>query len=167
MKFKLFCVCSLFVFAAASTPAQTKGPAGTCAKSTNMQTIDAGDQQGHVFAVQSATCTPTTEVHGAKATSAGFAEHDDMTATRAHGWGVYTETFDSGDKLFYSYHTTAVMKDGALVSGSNTYSIIGGTGKMKGVHGSGSCKLKGTADGGVAYNCTSAGAGASTEKKSE
>ena len=40
------------------------------------------------------------------------------------------------------------------MSGSNKYQITGGTGKMKGIKGSGTCKLTGTADGGTEYSCT-------------
>ena len=172
MKLKLLCVCSLFVFTAAATLAQGKATtSGTCAKPANPQSVEAGDAQGHVYVVQSGACTPKSEVHGAKATEGAYAEHGDMTATHGKAWGIYTETFDSGDKLFYSYTTTATLKDGAITTGSNTYKIVGGTGKMKSVRGSGSCKLKGNADGGLTYTCTgesgTAGAAAKTEKKSE
>lgn len=68
--------------------------------------------------------------------------------------GVYVETLDSGDKVFYNYETTATLKDGMLVSGMNHYRISGGTGKVKGIKGSGTCKLTGTADGGTDYSCS-------------
>jgi hypothetical protein len=45
------------------------------------------------------------------------------------------------------------MKDGALVTGGNKYQITGGTGKMKGIKGTGGCKLAGTAAGGLTYAC--------------
>ena len=58
------------------------------------------------------------------------------------------ETFDSGDKIFYTYQATGTMKDSAFQAGENKYQITGGTGKMKGIKGSGTCKTTGTADGG-------------------
>ncbi|MGH9703625.1 MAG: hypothetical protein ACRD4K_09640, partial [Candidatus Acidiferrales bacterium] len=67
---------------------------------------------------------------------------------------VYVETYDSGDKVFYNYQTTATVKDGVMQTGSNKYQISGGTGKMKGIKGMGSCKLSGTAEGGVEFDCT-------------
>ncbi len=46
---------------------------------------------------------------------------------------MFVETFDSGDKIFYTYQAT---------------------GKMKGIKGSGTCKTTGTADGGLEYTRT-------------
>jgi hypothetical protein len=54
--------------------------------------------------------------------------------------------------MFYSYQTTATSKDGAVQTGQNKYQITGGTGKMKGIKGSGACKLTGNADGGLDYS---------------
>jgi hypothetical protein len=68
-------------------------------------------------------------------------------------WGVFVETFDSGDKVFYNYQGTGTMKDGTFQAGTNKYQISGGTGKMKGIKGSGTCKLTGGADGGLDYSC--------------
>jgi hypothetical protein len=67
---------------------------------------------------------------------------------------VFVETFDSGDKIFYTYQATGTMKDSAFQVGENKYRITGGTGKMKGIKGSGTCKTTGSADGGLEYTCT-------------
>jgi hypothetical protein len=164
MKFKLLSACALFLLVVSSASAQAKTTtSGKCEKPT-VQSIPVGDMDGHMYVIQSGTCAPKNEVHGAKATSASFAEHGDMSGTHTKTSGVYTETFDSGDKLFYSYNNTGTVKDGAFTTGSNTYKIIGGTGKMKGMKGSGSCKLKGTDDGGLTYNCTGEMASAMSKK---
>jgi len=42
----------------------------------------------------------------------------------------------------------------AFQAGENKYQITGGTGKMKGIKRSGTCKTTGTADGGLEYTCT-------------
>jgi hypothetical protein len=31
---------------------------------------------------------------------AAYSEHRDVTASRLKAWGVYVETYDSGDKIF-------------------------------------------------------------------
>jgi len=155
MKYKLLCLCALFAFAAA-TPAQTKNTfSGKCSKPDMTQSIPAGDKDGHVFMLQQGKCTTTTgEVGGAKSKEGVFAEHDDVTPTHMRGWGVYVETYDSGDKIFYTYQPTGTMKDGALVKGGNKHQITGGTGKMKGIKGTGTCTSTGNPDGSLDYTCT-------------
>ena len=81
-------------------------------------------------------------------------EHGEVSEDHTKVSGVYVETFDSGDKIFYTYQATGTMKDSAFQAGENKYQITGGTGKMKGIKGSGTCKTTGTADGGLDYTCT-------------
>ena len=154
MRFKLMCICAILAMAAASASAQTTyNLAGKCGK-PNVQSIPAGDKDGHVFLVQQGNCEATAgDIEGAKPTSGVFAEHGEATATRSKAWGLYVQTYDSGDKVYYSYQTTATMKDGMIVSGGNKWQMTG-TGKMKGIKGSGTCKLTGEADGGVNFDCT-------------
>ena len=155
MKFKLVCSCALFAFAVAATPAQVKNSiSGKCGKADVNQSIPAGDKDGHAFMLQQGKCEATGEIGGAKSKEGIFSEHDEATGTHLKGWGVYAETFDSGDKVFYTYQTTGTTKDGAFVSGGNKYQITGGTGKMKGIKGSGTCKLTGNSAGGLDYACT-------------
>lgn len=154
MKFKILCSCAVFAFAVATTSAQMKSAtSGTCAK-PDVQTIPAGDHDGHVFMLGTGKCESKGEIGGAMSKEGAFAEHSDATATHTRAWGVYVETFDSGDKIFYTYQSTGAVKGGMLTMGSNKYQITGGTGKMKGIKGSGTCKLTGTPDGGLTYDCT-------------
>ena len=46
------------------------------------------------------------------------------------------------------------FNNGIYQSGTNKYQITKGTGKMKGIKGSGTCKLTGGADGTLDYSCT-------------
>jgi hypothetical protein len=155
MKYKILGACALFAFAVAATPAQTKTTmTGKCDKPSMAQSAPAGDKDGHAYMIQQGSCTAVGDVGDAKGKSGMFSEHDDATATHVMGWGMYVETLDSGDKIFYSYTTTASTKDNMITTGGNTYKITGGTGKMKGIKGSGTCKLKGEADGGLTYDCT-------------
>jgi len=148
-------VCGLVALAAALGAAQTKNTmTGQCGKPTVEQSVPAGDQQGHMFTVSQGKCTITAKVNGVVAKEGDYAEHIDATTTQFKNWGVYTVTFDNGDKVFYNYQGVATMKDGVYQTGTNKYHVAGGTGKMKGLSGSGSCKLTGTQDGGVDYTCT-------------
>jgi hypothetical protein len=154
MNCRILCVCALFALAVASTPAQTKNSmSGKCTK-PDAQSIPAGDHDGHTFAVQTGTCESMGEIGGVKSKQGKYSEHVDVTGSRSKAWGVYVETFDNGDKVFYNYQTHAKADKGMLASGGNAYQITGGTGKMKGIKGSGTCKLTGTPEGGLVYKCT-------------
>ena len=155
MKYKILCGCAVFALAVVTTSAQTKNTfSGNCAKPDVQQSIPAGDQDGHVFMLAQATCTVKGEVSGAAGKEAKYSEHGDATGKHNRSWGVFVETFDSGDKIIYSYQNNVASKENGTSTGSNKYQITGGTGKMKGVKGSGTCKLTGNADGGVDYTCT-------------
>jgi hypothetical protein len=127
--------------------------AGTCPKPDVQQSVPAGDKDGHTFTLEQGKCTAEGKIGSAAAKDGVYATHGDATATRSKASGIYAETMDSGDKVFYTYTETIVLKDGAPQSGSNTYQIAGGTGKMKGIKGSGTCKLTPTGDGGLKYSC--------------
>jgi hypothetical protein len=155
VKFKFLCGCAVFAFALATTPAQTKNSlSGKCSKPDVQQSIPAGDKDGHAFSLAQAKCTAKGDVNGAAAKDGVYAEHRDATGMHSKGWGVFVESFDGGDKVFYDYQTNVTMKADGAGSGTNKYQITGGTGKMKGIKGSGTCKLTGMADGSTGYDCT-------------
>src|SRR5437588_1855404 len=155
MRYKLLCTCVLLAFAVMAVSAQTKQSlSGKCGKAENAQSVPAGDKDGHMFIVEQGKCTSTAgEVGGAKSKDGAFSEHGEATPTHIKVWGVFTETYDSGDKIFYNYQNTAMTKDGSVVSGEGKYQISGGTGKMKGIKGMGTCALKGN-ESGLDYTCT-------------
>ena len=154
MKYKTLCTCTLLVVAVAS--AQTKHTfSGKCGKSENVQSVPAGDKDGHTFMVQQGKCaTDSGEIGGVKSKEGAFSEHDDVMGNHLKAWGMYVETYDNGDKIFYAYQGASTTKDGALVSGSNTWRMTGGTGKMAGIKGTGGCKLTPGDAGGLNYSCT-------------
>jgi hypothetical protein len=155
MKLRFLCVSALLVLTIATVSAQTKTTmSGKCSKADVQQSIPAGDQQGHVFMLAQGKCTVTGDVSGAAGKEGAYSSHSEATPTHLKEWGVYTVTFDNGDKIYYNYQGVGTMKDGALLSETNKYQIASGTGKMKGLKGSGGCKLTPTSDGGVDYSCT-------------
>jgi hypothetical protein len=156
MKFRSLCVCAIVALAVVMASAQTKTSlSGKCGKADVQQSIPAGDQAGHAFTLAQGKCSAAGKVGGAAGKDGAFSEHAEVTATHMKNWGVFVETFDSGDTVIYDYQGTGTMKDGAFQAGTNKYEIAGGTGKMKGIKGSGSCKLTGKPDGGLDYACTS------------
>ena len=154
MKYRILCGFAVFVFVVAMTPAQTKlSSSGKCGKPAEQHDMAAGDQIGHVFTLASGKCVTKGEVGGAASKEGVFSEHGEVSGDHSKASGVSVETFDSGDKIFYTYEATGTMKDNAFQAGENKYQITGGTGKMKGIKGSGTCKTTGTADGGLDYTC--------------
>ena len=155
MKFKILSACAVCAFAAAICGAQEKMTvSGTCSKPDVQQSVPAGDKDGHMFTLEQGKCTAEGKIGTAAGKDGVYATHGDMTATRSKASGLFSETLDSGDKVFYTYTETIAVKAGAPQSGSNTWQIAGGTGKMKGIKGSGTCKVTGTADGGIKYSCS-------------
>jgi hypothetical protein len=104
--------------------------------------------------VMQGQCSITGSVNGAMAKQGNFSEEVESMPTSMNNRGVYVVTFDSGDKVYYKYQGSATTKDGNIQTGANKYQIAGGTGKMQGVNGSGSCKLMGNGDGTLNYTCT-------------
>jgi len=155
VKYRILCCCAVFAFAVAITPAQMKPTtSGKCSKPDVQQSIPAGDQPGHAFALAQGKCVTKGEVGGATSKEGAFSEHQEISGDHLKVWGVYVETFDTGDKIFYTYQSTGTTKDGALQTGQNKYQVTGGTGKMKGIKGSGTCKFTGNSEGGLDYSCT-------------
>lgn len=60
----------------------------------------------------------------------------------------------NGDKIYATYQPTVTLKDGQMQSGSDKFQFTGGTGKFKGIKGSGTCKGTGSADGSSNWTCT-------------
>src|ERR1017187_2904529 len=134
MNFRTLCVCAAVALAVAMASAQTKTSlSGKCGKADVQQSIPAGDQAAHAFTLAQGKCSAAGKVGGAAGKEGAFSEHAEVTATHMKNWGVFVESFDSGDKVIYNYQ---------------------GTGKMKGIKGSGGCKLTGKPDGGLDYSCS-------------
>jgi hypothetical protein len=53
----------------------------------------------------------------------------------------------NGDKYYVSTQGSEILKEGVLQTGEVTWTITGGTGKLKGIKGKGTSKGKGAADG--------------------
>jgi len=155
MKYKILSGCVLLALAMATSSGQTKSDiSGKCSKPDVQQSIPAGDKDGHLFVLVQGKCTATGEVAGVAAKEATYSEHREVTGKRSKVWGVYVATFDNGDKIFYNYQEIMTANDDGSSAGSNKYQTTGATGKMKGITGSGTCKLTGASDGSADYSCT-------------
>jgi hypothetical protein len=155
MRYKILFGCVVCALVIATSSAQTKSDfSGKCSKPEVQQSIPAGDKDDHVFLLVQAKCIAEGEIGGMARKEAAYAQHVDVTGKRSKVWGVYVETFDNGDKIFYNYQEISTANNDGSSVGSNKYQITGGTGKMKGITGSGTCKVTGASDGSSGYSCT-------------
>lgn len=146
----------VLVAAAASASAQTKFTmSGKCAKPDVQQAVPAADTAGHVMVLNQGKCAPVkaAEIGGSASKEAAFAEHGEFTGNNGKVQGMYVDTLANGEKVYYRYQSTAVMTNGALQSMKNTWQIVGGSAKVKGIKGSGTCTGKGNADGTLDFEC--------------
>ena len=143
----------------ASAPAfaQTKlEMSGKCGKPDVRQAVPAADAPDHLITIAQGKCLPTkpAEIAGSASKEAAFAEHGEVMGQNGKVTGTYVDTLANGEKVYYSYEGTSVLQDGVLQSMQNKWKIVGGTARLKGINGQGTCTGKGTSDGGLTFDCT-------------
>lgn len=147
----------LLVLALASVAsAQTKiSSVVHCGKPEVQHMIQVGDRPNHAFVIGQSKCSYTKawEIAGLQSKEGMGTDFGEMTGNNSRVRGYYVETFANGDKANYRYQGTGSLKDGAFQTGSVKWELFGGTGKLKGIKGKGSCKGKGGTDGSVDWEC--------------
>ena len=140
----------------AQTPASGKtATSWKCAAPTPAHALPVGDAPNHMYVVEQVKCSATKgEIAGVKEQEGTGTEFADVTGDTSKGHGVFVETLANGDKAFVSYTFTGTSKNNVMVSGSNKWTITGGTGILKGAKGGGTCTAKGNADGTANFECT-------------
>jgi hypothetical protein len=148
----------VFVICLTATAASAQGKIDTpwkCAKPAPAHTLVAGDQPNHAYTLQSVKCTATKgEIAGVKQKEGVATEFLEATGNTVKGHGTFVETLANGDKIHYSFETSGTSANNMFQSGNNKWTITGGTGKFKGIKGSGTCKGKGNPDGSAEFSCT-------------
>jgi hypothetical protein len=138
--------------------AQTSGKITTtwkCAPPNPSHALLVGDTPDHVYVIDQGKCTTSAgEIAGVKQKEGIPTEFVEGMGATSKGHGVFVETLANGDKIFYSYEFTGTSKNKMLESGTNKWTVSGGTGQFKGMKGSGTCQAKGSADGSAEFTCT-------------
>jgi len=139
----------LLVFAAAAT-AEKIDTKWHCPKQTADHTFDVGDVAGHSYMILQGTCSATSSASGEKA--GAYTEFQELWKASFTGHGRFNVTMDKGDLVYYTYETkgSSDIKKPA----SNSWKIVGGTGKHKGIKGSGTCSGTQHEDGSSDWTCT-------------
>jgi len=145
----LVCLC------AAVALAQDKVENGwACGKPAMANSIPVGDQPNHAYAIDQIKCTSSKgEIAGVKEKEGTGTEFVEVRGNNGHGHGIFVETLANGDTIYATYQPTFTMKDGQLESASDKWQFTDGTGKFKGIKGSGTCKGTASADGSN-WTCT-------------
>ena len=120
-----------------------------CAKPDQSNQADVGDVPGHMLMLEKRTCTATTpmEIAGLKTKEDVGTSTSDMHGMKGSDSGYVTTTMDNGDKYTVHYSGTVTVKQDQTASFSGKWTVLSGTGKLKGIKGSGTYKGTAAADG--------------------
>ena len=141
---------------AAQTPASGKtASAWKCAAPNPTHAVPVAGHANHAYVVSSIQCTAVKgEIAGIAEKSGVATEFVEVMGDKAKGHGIFAETLANGDTLTVSYEFTGTMKNQQFQSGSNKWTVMDGTGKLKGAKGQGTCTAKGGPDGSLNFDCT-------------
>lgn len=170
---KTVMVSSLLVSVTLAAGAQAKMSGQlSCGKPDVNSSADVGDVAGHIMTLQKGTCTWSTpfSIAGTKAVSAVDAGMVEVNGATASQHGYSTTTMDSGDKTVSKFTGTLHPNQDGSGTFNGTWRFVSGTGKMKGIKGSGTYKGSAAADGTGTVNVeghyTVPGSAAKSAKKS-
>lgn len=147
-------LCAVVMFMAASAGAQTKF-SGKCnqSKPEPNYMVQVGDKADHAIVLAKVKCTWTAgELAGAALKDEDDVFTSDMSGKTSRDKGYGIGTLASGDKYFLRFEGTTAYEKNAPVSGTCTWNFTGGTGKLKGLTGKGTCTGKFDATGAAAFD---------------
>lgn len=154
---KTWLLVGLLVFVTSVAGAQTQmSGAALCAPANPTYLIRVGDNPGHAYGLAQGTCTWTKpwEIAGLKNTQGVGTQTQEITGDTTKVRGTFVDTMTNGDKAFYNFEFTLVTKmDGPHVM-NHKWELLGGTGKLQGVKGQGTCTATPAgSDGSTNYEC--------------
>ena len=126
-----------------------------CGQPDKSYTIPIPDDPGHALTLSHAKCTYTRggEVAGLTPQAGEDTITAEATGNRNECTGTFIVTFSNGDKLFYRHHGSGTSQ-GQAFSGTDSWEVVRGTGRLAGYTGRGTCKIRSGADGNYDNPCT-------------
>jgi len=137
----------VFALAAMAEKVDTKWH---CAAPTANHNFAVGDEPDHSYVISQGSCTANASSSGEK--SGAYTEFQEVWKASFTNHGRFNVTMDNGDMAYYTYEgsgPTDITKPA-----TNTWKILSGTGKHKGMKGSGSCSGTRHEDGSSDWACT-------------
>jgi len=125
--------------------AQTKiSITSKCGDFEPVYTVPVGDSPDHTFLIGKGKCTPTKprEIGGIAVRGEEITFFGEQSGNRARGRAVGVGTMANGDKYYFRDQFVNILKEQVLQTGESTWTNTGGTGKLKGLKGKGTCKGK-------------------------
>ena len=154
MRFRIFPAFLIVLGLSTLAISQTK-ISGTnhCAKPDPQTMVQVGDRPGHAFSVAQSKCawTKPWEIAGTPGKEGVATVSGEISGNSFRYHAYYVDEMANGDKAYYRYQGSAVLKDGMSQSEEGTWSLVRGTGKLKGVTGKGTYKGKAGEDGTMTY----------------
>ncbi len=150
---KLFLIALSLVVSASIAMAQSKiDTKWHCSKAAGDQKLDVGDVPDHIYWIGQGTCDATSSDGDLKEKNGHYTEFHDGWKTSFNFHGYYNATMDDGDKVYYKYEGSGSTDTAKPIA--NKWKVVNGTGKYKGIKGSGGCSGKLNADGSDDITCT-------------
>jgi hypothetical protein len=112
-----------------------------CVKPDPDYVVPVGDHEGHVLVLAVQQCTWSGgELGGERLESETGYVTSDMHGTQSLDRGYTVGKVAGGDRYFVRFEGTSTMKDKMPHDARCTWSFTGGTGKLAGISGKGTCK---------------------------
>ena len=120
-----------------------------CDKADPNSTIEVGDKANHAVYARKAACTwdGSQEIAGLKTKTGVDVATGEVNGATMRDNGYHTATMDNGDKYVVRFTGTAAMAKDNTGTIDGKWTFVSGTGKLKGIKGSGTYKGTSNADG--------------------
>ncbi len=142
---------------AASVTAQTPMAGVTlCAPAKPDYLIRAGDNPGHSYGLAQAACTWTKpwEIAGLKSTIGVGTQISETNGDTSKVRGTFVDTLTNGDRAYYTFEFSLQTGAGGPRVMDHKWQLTGGSGKLSGVKGQGTCTAAAVGtDGSFNYDC--------------
>jgi hypothetical protein len=158
---KLVLVAFCLLLAGSVAMAQVMETKWHCSKSGENPTLEVGDMPGHTYGLAHGTCDATSSKGGEK--SGAWTEFEETWKASYTLHGRFNVTMDNGDMVYYTYERMGKPSEKKLI---NRWKIVSGTGKHRGIRGSGSCTGTWNDDGTADFQCTGTNSMGGAAKKS-
>jgi len=151
MRNSLLVVCCVLMCGSALMAQSKINSKWNCSKPSSQYKVDIGDVADHSYSLAQGNCTNPSIDKAYPEKTGAYSESEEGWKDRMAFHGHFNVTMDNGDKVFYTYEGTAPADMAKPVS--NRWKIVNGTGKYKGIKGSGSCSGMRQKDMTVDYTC--------------
>jgi hypothetical protein len=143
MRMTVLPACALFALVTVSAAqAQTKFEGKLdCGKPDPNHVVPVADTAKHALILAASKCKWTEgAIGGQQLKDEEDVVESDAIGNISHDRGYGVGSVANGDKYFIHFKGTSTLKDDQPVSGECTWKFTGGTGKLKGITGKGTCK---------------------------